>query len=191
MERTVHTPEVYDFRRHDRVWQRVAPGLEPYPAAPAMAETPESSLPGAEPNPCCMGSAAEEVLEVVTGFLEEALDGSRYYQALARCAPAWARQCLRDLAAEKEHHARRLAAAHYLITGTCYRPAVACGRIRVESWCVALRERYHTEACSWMNYTRASEGTTDPCLQRIFQELSEDTRRQADRLMGMLEKSLR
>ena len=94
------------------------------------------------------------------------------------------------LAAEKEHHARRLAAAHYLITGTCYRPAVACGRIRVESWCVALRERYHTEACGWMNYIRASEGTTDPCLQKIFTELAADELRHADAMRLLLERAL-
>ena len=32
MEQNLHTPEVYDFRRYDHLWQRVAPGLEPYPA---------------------------------------------------------------------------------------------------------------------------------------------------------------
>ena len=90
-------PEVYDFRQYDRTWQRVAPTLEPYPspgresavqqepaeAAPqaetgqmsGAALTPaqvrqESTLPGAERTPCCMGSAAAEMLEVLTGFVE-------------------------------------------------------------------------------------------------------------------------
>ena len=31
MERNLHEPEIYDFRQHDRLWQRVGPGLEPYP----------------------------------------------------------------------------------------------------------------------------------------------------------------
>ena len=31
MDQTVHNAEVYDFRQYDRIWQRVAPNLEPYP----------------------------------------------------------------------------------------------------------------------------------------------------------------
>lgn len=31
MEQNLHTPAAYDYRQYDRVWQRVAPGLEPYP----------------------------------------------------------------------------------------------------------------------------------------------------------------
>lgn len=184
MERWVHHPVPSDGDRQERVWQRVAPGLEPYPAA-------EAALPGAQRDPCCMGSAAEDAVEVVTGFLEESLESGRYAQAMARCAPSWARGRLRELAAGKERQARRLAAVYYLITGECYQSSVPCGSICLGSWCAALRERYHAEACGWMNYLRAAEGTTDPCLQRIFQELSEDTRRQAEQWMAMLEKSLR
>ena len=75
MEEDLHQPQVYDYRQYDRVWQRVAPTLEPYPgmrqAAPEAAEPraeppsppaaptppesqpstpPESQLPGAQPN---------------------------------------------------------------------------------------------------------------------------------------------
>lgn len=63
-------PEVYDFRQHDRLWRRVQPGLEPYPEADTsggnqaqtsdagMTLAQESRLPGAEQNPCCMGTEA-------------------------------------------------------------------------------------------------------------------------------------
>ena len=111
MEQNVHRPEIYDYRQYDRVWQRVAPNLEPYPgmrqspdsknssaeaapaAAPANSTTmmapvsqqtsaaqtkQESQLPGAAQNPCCMGSAAAEMLEVLTGFIEEELGDRRY-----------------------------------------------------------------------------------------------------------------
>ena len=137
MEQNVHRPEIYDYRQYDRVWQRVAPNLEPYPgmrqspdsknssaeaapaAAPANSTTmmapvsqqtsaaqtaQEGQLPGAAQNPCCMGSAAAEMLEVLTGFVEEELGDRRYYLALARQAPVWARQRLRDIAADEGGH---------------------------------------------------------------------------------------
>ena len=107
MERNLHEPEIYDFRQHDRLWQRVGPGLEPYPettaeAMPRREELPpaqESQLPGAEPNPCCMGSEAMELLAVLEGYIEEELEDRRRYLALSRQAPSWARQTLRDMAA--------------------------------------------------------------------------------------------
>ena len=123
MEQNLHTPEVYDFRRYDHLWQRVAPGLEPYPApgqdasargnpqTPAFDETEaavpvaaqtnstsaltpaqqDSQLPGAAPDPCCMGSAAAEMLSVLEGFIEEELGDQRHLQAMVRQSPSWAR----------------------------------------------------------------------------------------------------
>jgi len=203
MERSLQSPEVYDFRQYDRIWQRVAPTLEPYPpsAVPAMAAgengaaaeqlaRQESQLPGAESNPCCMGSAAMEMLGVLTGFIEEELEDRRQYLALCRQAPAWTRQKLREIAADEEGHARRLLAVYYLITGECYRPRVSCEQICVSRWCPALRERYHAEACGGLNYARAAEGTTDPCLRKLLEELSADEYRHASILLGMLERVL-
>lgn len=210
MEQTIHTPEAYDFRKYDQIWQRVAPELEPYPdlrqdAAPAMAalaagtapavsqpaaDTAVDTLPGAERDPCCMGTAAREDLGVIEGFIEAELADRRTYQALARRAPAFARGTLRDLANASGAAAKRLMTAYYLITGACYRPAVACGRIDPGSWCPALRERYHVEACNGMNYLRAGEETTDPCLGRLLKELGEASYRQADALMALLERAL-
>ena len=137
MEQNLHTPEVYDFRRYDHLWQRVAPGLEPYPApgqdasargnpqTPAFDETEaavpvaaqtnstsaltpaqqDSQLPGAAPDPCCMGSAAAEMLSVLEGFIEEELGDQRHLQAMVRQSPSWARQRLRDMAAEEGERA--------------------------------------------------------------------------------------
>ena len=197
MEQTMHGPEVYDFRQYDRIWQRVAPTLEPYPAAAQNGGTAEqqmarqeSTLPGAESDPCCMGSAAMEQLEVLTGFIEEELEDRRRYMALAQQAPQWARQQLRSIGLEEEGHARRLMAVYYLITGECYRPNVSCQRICVGRWCPALREKYHAEACGGLNYARAAEGTTDPCLRKLLEGLSADEYRHASVLLKMLERVL-
>lgn len=214
MEQQLHPPASYDYRQYDRVWQRVAPGLEPYPdmketekrlaelrstqgpAVPAMEETPlsdtppENDLPGALQDPCCMGTAAEEMLEVLEGFIEVELADRRHYMALSRQAPSFARQQIRSLAEEAGCAAKRLMAACYLITGSCYQPAVECGRICLGRWCAAVRERYHAEACNGLNYLRASESTTDPCLTRLLTELGEESYRQADALLCLLQRSL-
>ena len=204
MEQNLRTPEPYDYRQYDRIWQRVAPTLEPYPAAEDAAPQPpssqqeltpaqvrqESQLPGATPNPCCMGTAAADMMEVLMGFLEEALSDRRHYLALARQAPVWARQRLRDIADGKLEHVRHLLAIHYLVTGECYQPAVNCERIYVGRWCPALRERYHAEACNGLNYARAADGTTDPCLARVLNGMSADAYRWARELMAMLERGI-
>ena len=163
-----------------------APALPPRPAA-----QPLDTLPGAEADPCCMGSAAMEMIEVLQGFIEDELADRRYYRAFARQAPSWARQMLADTAEDEAGHARRLMAAYYLITGQCYRPAVSCERIQIGPLCPALRARYHAEACGGLNYARAADGTTDPCLVKLLSELSADEYRHAERMMTLLERAMR
>jgi len=203
MEQNARTPEVYDYRQYDRIWQRVAPALTPYPAGqngdgqelPGTELLPgqgrqESQLPGAEINPCCMGSAAAEMLAVITGFVEEELTECRQLRALAGQAPGWARRQVQEIAARQAESARRLMAVYYLITGECYRPHISCGRICVGRWCPALRERYHSRACSGLNYARAADETTDLCLEKLLRTMSEAAYCQAETLLRILERSL-
>ena len=137
-----------------------------------------------------MGSAAAELLNVLTGYIEMELADRRAILSLARQAPSWARQRLRDIAADQAAHARSLMAAHYLITGTCYRSSVSTERLYIGRWCPALRERYHAAACAGLNYARSADDTADPCLARLLNSLSEDSYRHAETLMGLLERSL-
>ena len=131
-----------------------------------------------------------KVASGMEGFIEAELADRRVYQALAQRAPASARRTMRDLANASGAAAKRLLTARYLITGACYRPAVARGRIPFGDWCSTLRERYHVEACNGMNYLRAGEETTDPCLGRLLKALGEESYRQADQLMALLERAL-
>ena len=78
----------------------------------------------------------------------------------------------------------------YLITGQCRPEIVDCQRIYVGSWCPALRQRYHEEACAGFNYLRAAEGTTDPCLQKAYRRLSEESYQQSEWITELLEKAL-
>ena len=209
MEQNLHTPEIYDFRQHDRLWQRVNPALEPYPETAAetlpargggqitqpansgsLTAAQESQLSGAEPNPCCMGSEAAELLEVLEGYIEEELEDQRRYLALARQAPVWARQTLREIAEDEGAHARWLLSARYLITGQCYRPNMVQGQLCMGDWCGALRLCYHEEACGGFNYARTADSTSDVCLARLLNELSGDEYRHAERVMSLLERSL-
>lgn len=192
----------YDYRRCARVWQRVDPTLDPYPdvrAAAAMAaDTPgdglsaaernaELTLPGAQADPCCMGTAALESLEVLQGFIREELADRRTYLFLARRAPtAEARQVFRAIASDEGMHARRLLAAVYLITGERYCPAICYPPLRCDGYCAALRERYHEEVCGGYNYRRASQETLDPCLQQLLLAFSQDEYRHANAMLCLL-----
>lgn len=192
----------YDYRRCARVWQRVDPTLDPYPdvrAAAAMAaDTPgdglsaaernaELTLPGTQADPCCMGTAALESLEVLQGFIREELADRRTYLFLARLAPtAEARQVFRAIASDEGRHARRLLAAVYLITGERYCPAICYPPLRCDGYCAALRERYHEEVCGGFNYRRASQETLDPCLQQLLLAFSQDEYRHANAMLCLL-----
>ena len=192
----------YDYRRCARVWPRVDPTLDPYPdvrAAAAMAaDTPgdglsaaernaELTLPGAQADPCCMGTAALESLEVLQGFIREELADRRTYLFLARRAPtAEARQMFRAIASDEGRHARRLLAAVYLITGERYCPAICYPPLRCDGYCAALRERYHEEVCGGFNYRRASQETLDPCLQQLLLAFSQDEYRHANAMLCLL-----
>ena len=192
----------YDYRRCARVWQRVDPTLDPYPdvrAAEAMvADTlghgpsaaqrnAELTLPAAPADPCCMGTAALESLEVLQGFIREELADRRTYLFLARRAPtAEARQVFRAIASDEGRHARRLLAAVYLITGERYCPAICYPPLRCDGYCAALRERYHEEVCGGFNYRRASQETLDPCLQQLLLAFSQDEYRHANAMLCLL-----
>lgn len=192
----------YDYRRCARVWQRVDPTLNPYPdvrATAAMAaDTPgdglsaaernaELTLPGAQADPCCMGTAALESLEVLQGFIREELADRRTYLFLARRAPtAEARQMFRAIASDEGRHARRLLAAVYLITGERYCPAICYPPLRCDGYCAAMRERYHEEVCGGFNYRRASQETLDPCLQQLLLAFSQDEYRHANAMLCLL-----
>ena len=192
----------YDYRRCARVWQRVDPTLNPYPdvraTAAKAADTPgdglsaaernaELTLPGAQADPCCMGTAALESLEVLQGFIREELADRRTYLFLARRAPtAEARQMFRAIASDEGRHARRLLAAVYLITGERYCPAICYPPLRCDGYCAALRERYHEEVCGGFNYRRASQETLDPCLQQLLLAFSQDEYRHANAMLCLL-----
>lgn len=187
-----------DYRKYDRIWQRVSPELNPYPEVRAAqgggapeAERRLLTLPGAESDPCCMGSAAQEETAVIEGFLRDLLADVQIYRCLARCAPTQAAcRAMRRLASEGAEQVRTLQSVYFLITGRRYCVTVVLPPQPKLPWCDRLRGRYHEEACHGFNLARAAEETTDVCLRRIMGRLSRSAYRRAEQLRMLLEKAL-
>lgn len=179
--------------------QDTAPAASAASAAPAAVSVAapmprqevggEATLPGAEENPCCMGTEAKNSLEVVEGFLQEEMAESRCCQALAcRVRNQQAARILRQAAAEKCAAAKELCAAYYLITGERYTPAITVEPQNWENLSQALRSCYHQEVCNGLNYQRAADETLDVCLQKLFTKLGEQSYRRAETVMSLLGK---
>ena len=111
----------------------------------------------------------------------------RYYQALARQAPPWARQQLRDIAADEGSHARRLMAVYFLITGVRYWPIERPAPALNSTYPAVLRERFGEEQRGELAYLAAAEETADPCLRELYLELAGDENTHAWLIRGILE----
>ncbi|MBQ7713631.1 MAG: ferritin-like domain-containing protein [Oscillospiraceae bacterium] len=184
-------PAQEENRRHESVWRRVSPSLDPYPDARAEEQAKLLTLPGAEADPCCMGSAARAALDVIEGFLRDELSDAQTYRYLAAHAPTQeARRVMRQLASDETGHAAALRAVYFLITGETYSVAVVLPPQTKQPWRDRLRGRYHEEACGGFNYARAAEETTDVCLKKLLEGLSADEYRHAETIRKLLEKAL-
>ena len=128
-----------------------------------------------------------ESIEVLKGFIEEELAQRRCYIGLAaRVCHHGAAQLLRSLAREKLDAAKALKTSYFLITGACYENVVSIDHMRWNSLADALRSCYHQEACNGFNYKRAADETVDPCLQKLFGQLSVQAFARADAVMALL-----
>ena len=184
---------VYDYREYDRIWQRVAPELNPYPEVRLENSTPNGleQLPGAAEDPCCMGSAAKDSLEVIAGFMEDELAGKRLFLCFAGRVPGErAARVLRQIAGQKDDHLRRLMAAYYLVTGELYRCSIQMSGQHRGGYCAMLRSAYHEVSCMWLNYLRAADGTGDPCLQKLFRQMGENSRQHVEQILHLLSRSI-
>ena len=209
----------YDYRMYDQIWKRVSPELDPYgdisaaqaeerqccdmsPSPPVTAlstpvqgaaapATGEDALPGADPDPCCMGSEAAESVTVLEGFIEEELAQRRCYLGLShRLCHSGAARLLQTMAAEKMAAAQALKASYFLITGHCYANTISIDHMRWNSLPDALRTAYHQEACNAFNYQRAAEETIDPCLQKLLSRRSQEAFERSDAVMALLSRLL-
>ena len=92
-----------DYLHCDKVWQRVAPELDPYPEVRAGAMTPVT-----EAAESCSLVRSRETAEKLRDFIERELADRRLYLEHMRCAPAAARRILQRFAADEYRHAEML-----------------------------------------------------------------------------------
>ena len=186
----------YDYELCKRVWRKVAPQEDPYPEAETARDAEEKNgglLPTqTQEDPCCMGTAAVQSLEVLRGFVREELAARQTYLDFARrVSSREVRRVLYAIAGDEERHARQLMAAIYLATGETYCPRVCVERVRYDGYCAALRQFYHEEACGGYSYFRAGEETLDYCLEQTFSAMSQDEYRHARTMMKLLGRALK
>ncbi len=200
-----------------RVWRRVMPeerpdspivvdapedgeesaGLAVVPAAQAPAVRVES-VPGllcGEVGPglpeCgsvpCLGEASAVYAPQLQQYIDFEVADCRAYQALSRRAQGNPARTLSAMAADERRHAKRLAAAYFLISGVRYWPAERGGSQPVQPFMAALREHFAQEQRAQCSYLAAAEETTDPCLRELYLELAGDEEAHAGLLRGILE----
>ena len=112
-------PQTYDYEDYDRIWQRVLPELNTFPESrnedgdlpgtPIPGDDELMELPGAQRNPCCLGTAAQNSINVIIGFLEVEMANCRFYRCFYPKAPnPAAARAIRQMMLDEMDHVRRL-----------------------------------------------------------------------------------
>lgn len=205
MEHTYLTPgQGLDEAAFARVWGRVMPRDRadcPFVVEPQPADTAGPALPappaggghirlegGAEDGVPCLGPASLSYAPLLQRFIDGSTAQWRLYQSLSRrSGPVYART-LGALAAAEQNHAKRLAAACFLITGIRYWPAEAPGwHAPAGALPALLRGAFQGEQRSASALLAAAAETADPALRALFLELAEGEAGHAAQIRRLLE----
>lgn len=150
-----------------------------------MGEAVRGDFPSAGFVPC-LGAGALECIDVLQELIRDEVQDWRYYQALARKVGGSAARVFADLSADEKHHAKRLAAAYFLISGIRFWPEQN-KKINIGSYLQALRERFIGEQNGVAAYLTAAASCTDPCLRRLYLENAEDEADHACQIRSLVE----
>ncbi len=182
-------PTEEEYRRYDRVWQRVSPSLAPYPRLRAAAEPGGLHMP--EPAVRGTDGTGEGEAETIRSLLCDELAEAQSYRALAALAPsAEGRRLMRCLASEEAAHAGELRAALFLLTGEMCGVTVVLPPQPRLLWRDLLRERYRAETAGAHAYERAAAETADACRRELFAGLAREECRHAGQLRRLVVKLL-
>lgn len=200
-----------DRETFERVWRRVMPDgtNSPIQVDPPADEQAHMMMVQRQQAPEVMGetgmalSRREEVRpeqdvvclgqgsEIYAALLREMIDGEmedlRIYQALARRAGSSGTRVLSTMAADERRHAKRLGAAHFLITGERYQPPTQNASRPAMDLMNGLREQFIHEQRGAAAYQGAAQETSDPCLRQLYQELSQEEAAHARMIRNLLE----
>ena len=141
--------------------------------------------------PNCFGDDAQKYADILMEYINDEYRDHMYYKILSRRAPTNnARRIFRSIAGDEMKHARRWAAAYFLITGKRYFPTRSTvEHVSVPSnYNTALRDRYIAESSDAVKYRQFAAGTTDRCLKRMATETSNDERQHAQDILGLIQK---
>ena len=188
-------PAVLDQAAFQQVWRRVMPEDRPdcpftlnSPAVPAMAPPPHPipprQAPSPGPAPVCLGQASAGELPILVQLLDQTVDGYRIYRSLARRT----REALPpSLAAVKHQQARRLSAAHFLISGKRH-SSPPTPAPQFHSLALSLRSRYQAEQQSALALFSAANTSSDPCLIDLYRSLAAENQSLAGQLRLWIER---
>ena len=170
-----------------QVWEAPLPSSMPN-SAPSSPSTAHVTPQGRELHDVpCLGSASAGYTPTLQEMIDDEIHDHRLYQILSRRVPAGASSTLASMSADELRHARRLSAAHFLISGVRYWPAKTAAPV-VGAWPAALRNAFAGEQQGAAAYLAAAGSTTDPALQALWEELAGDEAGHAQRLREILER---
>lgn len=161
----------------------------PAMTAPAAMQMP-TAVKAAQATMPCYGPDAMRYADTLKDFINDEYHDCMYYSALARRAPtACAQRVFRMIANDEKCHARKLAAAYFLITGKQYMPT----RCTVDpvnipcSYAQALRDRYIAEMQGAAEYRQFAAQVTDPCLKQLALDLAQDESQHAQLILEQIQ----
>ena len=170
-----------DYRKYDRVWQRVAPELDPYPQARRAAEAGKR-----EDVPARQDQRGDELEHILT---QERILYHAYLRCCRCAGDLYARRVMQKLAQEALRCARHLMSAYYILTGSCP-PKPSAGREEGLAWCEYLRYLYQKETKSAAHCRTAARQEKEPRLQEYYENLAREKEKRTAALLELLERSM-
>ncbi len=171
-----------------RVWARVMPEdrvdcpflVLPVPEPEDVPPDAKAALPALPPAPegpapLCLGPACAPCLPLLRELAAGKLDLARAYRSMARQAGGGTGRTLSALAGDEERHARRLAAAAFLISGE--RRALSPHSARSGKPCslsLALRRAFQEEQRAGLVFRTAREELSDPALRQLMEDIARE-----------------
>ena len=154
---------LYGLQNFDRVWSRVAGGME---APPSASRDDEAAL---------------------REFIADELRDAAFYSELARRA-GWASRMLRRIAAEETGHKKNLQTEYFLLTGDSYVAEPSCPA--VSAVLDSMRLAYANEPKGAECYLAAAEATKSEQLREMYRMHASDETSHAEALRSMISRAI-